>query len=777
MNKFLLVFAFFLFSVPYCISATIEAVYEDEEGKGFNDETPYLVDSPQTLGEARKNAFEHAASLLGSRLATDNTIRVGASFFSPAEATEEYPCPENSSDPLARARPKGLVYFSSRFEEGNPSGFGVGYTMPLAEAISGQELNGQETDMSVKFNNCKSFYYGISEGPGTKDFVSVALHEIIHGLGFISYINDDGSSHVTTVEIAEEGSGSFFLWEDGYTLGDTISLRGVSIYDAQMYSERDSELLINLSASKRREAFASYKGLSWVGTDGGRNSCSYGQRMVELQTNAHGKTQDGKPLLAAVRRSETTFRASRVHLEHAQDVMTRNVSGKREMDLSLGMLKDIGWEIDYVGFPPSCVPTGITVSQTSDIEITEGGSAEFRVELDSEPMGEVSIPLRSSDSSEVVITPDTLRFTTMDWNITKTVTLTSPVDSEIEPDTAYEVTFGEITSDDRFYQGFDPDEIVSASVIGDIDVSFEESAYSVAESDGSIDLKVELSPAQNEKLVFYYSIRALSANEADYVDQSGQVSFFPGETESTITIDLVNNNLEESDETFEVVLRSQADIGMIDSAEVTITDLDDQGKPLIASLEVLGCTENQLSICSSGDTIDPTQSLDVKVKLNEPPGRNITMRLVRTDISYSLTSRIFHPWFSIMNYDFPFTATEHTISYVPLLPAGLSLPEGYNIDSYQLSFDLGDNRFGISLPEGVTLGNASELVLTVDEIDPITVSFEFSDYELEEGEIVDIKVILDRAPGTGIFFPIVFTPKDGTSDLDYSHSLRGYQYI
>ena len=67
------------------------------------------------------------------------------------------------------------------------------------------------------------------------------------------------------------------------------------------------------------------------------------------------------------------------------------------------MLKDMGWEIDGNDFPPTCVPTGISVTPTSGLVTTEGGGvAAFTVKLDSEPMSDVIIPLRSSRPLEGV---------------------------------------------------------------------------------------------------------------------------------------------------------------------------------------------------------------------------------------------------------------------------------------------------------------------------------------------------------------------------------------
>ena len=726
MNRFFLTVIFFLLSVPCCISATIEPIYEDEQGKGFKDETPltqeernFLLErgnNAQTLGEARKNAFEHAASVLASRLVTDNTIRVSASFFFPSTAADQGQCPENSV-PVGRGIAEGYIYFPSRLEGGDTSAnrlaFGVGYPVSLAEAILGRELNRQGTDISVSFNGCRLFYYGTSREELTSfglDFVTLVIHEIIHGLGFDSDIEADGSFPVREVQIAEDGFGSFILWEEGYTEGSSISLKTATIYDVQLYSRRDSKLLINLSDSQRKAAITSSVGLLWEGTDEGRNNCSYGQHMAKLQPRTTRiRLPGGKPMIQA---SPFNSAASIYHVETVmEDVMEKGVSVRQDMDLSLGMLKDIGWEIDYDGFPPSCVPAGVATLPPSGVKVREGESAEVTVKLDSEPMSDVVIPLRSIDSSEVVVTPHTLRFTAADWNIPKTVTVTATPDDKVEADVNYNIVLNKVESEDVFYQGFDPEDI-PIFILGDLSVSFENSEYSVAENDGSISLKVKLSPAQNKEFIFNYSLRGISAYQIDYVDATGQVSFASGATESMITLGLINDDREEPQDFFEVILLDPENRGIIDSTGVTITD-DDDDELTTAWLEILGCTENDWSVCSSNDTVDARTALDIKVRLSDLPRHDALMPILfnyQDGLGY-LTPVHF----------FSFTDTEKTLSYVPIEDQFTYRGGGILEISINAIIER-DYSYVVQEHDMIAKGNPSKIFLTVEETDtePVT---------------------------------------------------------
>ena len=66
---------------------------------------------------------------------------------------------------------------------------GVIYPVALAEKISGQDLNpATEPDINARFSSSFNWYYGLDGNvpTGQYDLVSVVLHELGHGLGFIA---------------------------------------------------------------------------------------------------------------------------------------------------------------------------------------------------------------------------------------------------------------------------------------------------------------------------------------------------------------------------------------------------------------------------------------------------------------------------------------------------------------------------------------------------------------------------------------------------------------
>ena len=431
-------------SVPYCGAVTIEPLYADAPGAGFNDPTRLTEEkrtlfgdngnNASTLGQARRNAFEYAASLLESRLPGPNTIRVEVSFES---FEDETTIASTGMRQIFSFGPRELLH--------------IGYPPALAERIAEKKIISESIPhFIVGFSGNPNFYYGLhgEEPPSSIDFVTLVLHELIHGLGFHSSLGEDGSFPSETLDVTGE-TRNFSLDIEQWQ----------RIYDVQMYSEEDGEFIVDLEPHRRERAATSGTGLLWDGTvrPGKEDSCSYGQRMAELKSA--GVASDGKTRLHAPPTFDEGSSITHVHTE-ADDIMEYLYPFPRDMDLSLGMLKDMGWEIDDDGFPPSCVPTGISVTPTSGLVTTEGGGvATFAVKLDSEPISDVIIPLRISEPREGVADTTALEFTPENWAVEQTVTVTGVNDREEDGPKRYVIALERAQSRDRFYDGFNPDDV------------------------------------------------------------------------------------------------------------------------------------------------------------------------------------------------------------------------------------------------------------------------------------------------------------------------------
>lgn len=126
--------------------------------------------------EARA-AFSHAVNIWSSLLRSDVKIRIRA-LFAPM------------SEPGVLASAGATSYFrGSVINAQYPDVF---YAVSLAEKIASRELNTEtEFDIDVRFNSSAAWFYGLAGStPSTNyDFVTVAIHELCHGLGFADSFN------------------------------------------------------------------------------------------------------------------------------------------------------------------------------------------------------------------------------------------------------------------------------------------------------------------------------------------------------------------------------------------------------------------------------------------------------------------------------------------------------------------------------------------------------------------------------------------------------------
>jgi hypothetical protein len=181
-------------------AATITIQVMDAAGEGFNDATPFTPiggNNATTLGQARLNVFTEAARLWGRLINSSQTIVVEASF-------DPLTCSANTGV-LGSAGPMWLF----RDFPGAPLP-NVFYPGALADALSGVNQGGKHA-ITAQFNSkvngdstCLSgsyFYYGFdhrltghNDGRSyIADLLGVVLHELGHGLGFVSIVDQNGA--------------------------------------------------------------------------------------------------------------------------------------------------------------------------------------------------------------------------------------------------------------------------------------------------------------------------------------------------------------------------------------------------------------------------------------------------------------------------------------------------------------------------------------------------------------------------------------------------------
>ena len=189
----------------------ISVINDDGPGEGFNDPTPATPvggNNGTTVGAQRMIAFQRAADIWSEELQSPVEIRIAARF-----------------DPLqcnATSVTLGMAGTVNVFRDFTgaplPNTF---YSSALADRLAGMDLAPGEPDIQATFNSnfgepaCSfpaGWYYGLDGAPSgdDSDMVTVVLHELGHGMGFLTFID------VTTGERMDGRNDAFmqFLLDD-----------------------------------------------------------------------------------------------------------------------------------------------------------------------------------------------------------------------------------------------------------------------------------------------------------------------------------------------------------------------------------------------------------------------------------------------------------------------------------------------------------------------------------------------------------------------------------
>ena len=425
-------------------------------------------------------------------------------------------------------------------------------------------------------------------------------------------------------------------------------------------------------------------------------------------------------------------------------------------------------------------PTSLTVNfEQSSYTVAEGGSVTVAVTLSDDPERNVTIQLGTTDqdgatSADYSGVPGDVTFGPGETR--KTFTFTAVNDTEDDDEEKVKIAFRQLPTSPVTVTGGTTDETVVNITDDDVPavtVSFEQSSYTVAESDNTstndieenkATIKVVLS-ADPERTVTIQIDKANlgGATSADYSVAPENVVFNRGETEKSIEFVAAHDTDDDDDEKVRlsfVSLPEGVSEGTPGEAVVNITDDDDP--EVTVSFEKSSYTVAESDDSSSMDVEE--NKATIKVVLSADPERTVTIQIDKANLGGATSAD-----YSVApgNVVFNRGETEKSIEFIAAHDT-----DDDDEEKVRLSF--------VSLPPRVSEGATGEAVVNItDDDDPeVTVSFEKSSYTVAESDDsssmdveenkATIKVVLSADPERTVTIQIDKANLGGATSADYS---------
>jgi hypothetical protein len=228
----------------------------------------------------------------------------------------------------------------------------------------------------------------------------------------------------------------------------------------------------------------------------------------------------------------------------------------------------------------------------------------------------------------------------------------------------------------------------------------------------------------DEVVVDYATADGEAIAGLDYVATSGQLTFAPGETQKTITVDIIDDLLNEDNETFRLIL-SNAVNALITNGTATATIIDNDPEP---NLSIGDITVNEGDGTATFTvTLDAASSKDIQVNFATQDGEAIAGE--------------------------DYIATTGTLTFAPG-----ETQQTFTVDIIDDLLNEGNETFGVTLSNAVNAGiEKDEAIATIIDNDPLP-TLNFKRIKIEEG---------DRGTTQAEFVATLSDPSGQTVSFDY----------
>jgi hypothetical protein len=254
--------------------------------------------------------------------------------------------------------------------------------------------------------------------------------------------------------------------------------------------------------------------------------------------------------------------------------------------------------------------SGVTVTESGgSTAATEGGATDtVSVVLASQPVANVTVTL--TPNAQLSASPTPLTFTSANWNVAQTVTVTAANDTVVEGSHSGTLGFG-VASTDPAYGSITLPSITAAVTDDDVAiVQFAPASVSQSEATSPMVYTVTLSNSVASGVtVMVNSADGTATAGSDYTAiVGGTVSFAPNSTTAqTVSVGVTNDALDEDNESYSLTLSNVVATGdvTLGAATATGTIEDDDALPTLSVANVTQAEGNAVNTLNFTVTLSP----------------------------------------------------------------------------------------------------------------------------------------------------------------------------
>ena len=373
---------------------------------------------------------------------------------------------------------------------------------------------------------------------------------------------------------------------------------------------------------------------------------------------------------------------------------------------------------------------GLVVS-TTQLDINEGVDGQFQVKLNSEPLNNVTVTVAEA-SEAISVSSGALTFTSSNWSVNQTVTVTGLSDDDYADGTGA-ITVS-ATSSDAKYNTTSLNQTVSVSVRDDEDppITLTSNRTSVSEPSGTatITASVPVGYEPDAALTITLAHSGTAGSGTDYA--VGALTIQSGQISGEATLSVADDSIDEDEET--IALTGSA-AGYRDSLALSIALEDDDTAGLVVSTASLD--------------VDEGGTGQFQVKLNSEPLNNVTVTVAEASeaISVSDTSLTF----TSSNW-----STKQTVTVTGLSDDGYTDGTG----AITVSATSSDAKYNTA-----SLNQSVSVAVDDDEYAPITLSSNQASVSEPSGTAtITARVPAGYAPGSDTTVTLTRSGSAGSSD-------------